>query len=104
MSGHTPGPWDTLGAWGLEIRPESPAQGSTIGFAPIAKVIGDKRLMDESEREANARLIAAAPELLDVAVRAEALISGDLVGAEWKRACVEFVKDARAAVAKATQP
>jgi hypothetical protein len=54
-----------LGAWGLEIRPEHPAQGSTIGFAPIAKVVGDKRLMRDGEREANARLIAAAPELLE---------------------------------------
>lgn len=63
MSKHTPGPWATLGALGLEVRPEFPARGSTVGFAPLAKVVGDTRLMDEAEREANARLISASPRM-----------------------------------------
>lgn len=51
----------------------------------------------------DAHLIAAAPELYALVAKAESLISGDLVGPEWKQACHEFVAEARAALAKAVQ-
>ena len=44
---------------------------------------------------------AAAPDLLEALEFGEDLISGDLVGVEWKIACKKFVSDARAAIAKA---
>jgi len=55
----TPGPWRAQGA---SIRPES-AKGYTGGYAPILAAHHDKRLPDN--REANAKLAAAAPELLE---------------------------------------
>ena len=72
MGKHTPGPWvakfhphyrDT--DW--RIKPAHPIRGSTAGFAPLAIVKGDERIYGEAEKEANARLIAAAPELLESA-------------------------------------
>mgnify|MGYP003575003263 CR=1 FL=1 len=66
MSKHTPGPWTSGLRCGYEVRPEAPARGWSIGFAPIAKVHGDSRIVADGEREANARLIAAAPELLQL--------------------------------------
>lgn len=52
----------------------------------------------------NARLIAAAPELADLTAEAEALISGDLTGIEWKRSCKAFTKRARATLRAAGHP
>ena len=60
---HTPGPWRMSAAirWDeFDIRDA----GSSGGYAPIAKVKGDKRSTLE-QAAANARLIAAAPELLE---------------------------------------
>jgi hypothetical protein len=98
---HTPAPWrigfsDSSGInEGIYITTES--DGVVVrGGSPE----GD--LMFGVLRVEDARLIAAAPELLSVAIKAEALISGELVGVEWKRACAEFVKEARAAIARAT--
>ena len=54
----TEGPWR---AYGASIRPAK-AKGYTGGYAPILIAKHDKRLPDN--REANARLAAAAPELL----------------------------------------
>lgn len=55
----TPGPWRAVGG---AIRPEN-VKGHTGGYAPILSAHHDKRLPDN--REANAKLAAAAPELLD---------------------------------------
>lgn len=64
-TGHTPGPWKServqhrYGCYGHEILP--PYRGAmTMRNAPIAFITSD----DEQDR-ANARLIAAAPELLE---------------------------------------
>ena len=40
-------------------------------------------------------------ELREALRAGENLIAGDLTGAEWKRACCEFLTTARAAIAKA---
>lgn len=63
MSKHSSGPWEVRSEYGtLCIRPANEKQaGYTIGYAPIAKVVGDKRIGQQLE---NARLIAAAPDLL----------------------------------------
>ena len=61
MSKHTPGPWhlrvDPIHQGQYFIRVQS------YGFAPLATVRGDKR-STLKDSEANARLIAAAPDLL----------------------------------------
>ena len=61
MSKHTPGPWFAVADKGQTIIRTS---RSSAAFSPLAIVKGDKRdtLKDQ---EANARLIAAAPDLLD---------------------------------------
>ena len=65
MSDNTPGPW-AVGRK-FEVGPRSDADDQTRGFIlPLADVFGDNR-------EADARLIAAAPALLD------ALLSAQLV-------------------------
>lgn len=63
---HTPGPWTfRLNEKSkYEIRPGFRVTGSSIGYSPIAVVNGDKRLVNDDVRLTNARLIAAAPELL----------------------------------------
>lgn len=63
MSKHTPGPWHISRPYRpneFEIRDAK----STSGKAPIAKVKGDKR-STINQAEANALLIAAAPDLLE---------------------------------------
>lgn len=56
---YTKGPWISRGA---SVRP-SEGKGRTGGYTPLASAQHDKRTKDR--REANARLIAAAPELLE---------------------------------------
>jgi len=62
MSKHTPGPWyslkDTLHEGQYFVRVQ------TYGYAPLATVRGDKR-STLKQSEANARLISAAPDLLE---------------------------------------
>jgi len=59
MSTHTPGPWYVNAAnKGFVVRAQS------SGYAPLAKVIGDKRGTIH-QAHANARLMAAAPDLRD---------------------------------------
>lgn len=61
MNKHTPGPWFAVADKGQTIIRTS---RSSAAFSPLAIVKGDKRdtLKDQ---EANARLIAAAPVLLE---------------------------------------
>jgi hypothetical protein len=103
--GFTPGPWSVSltdnpahgaswgGYWQIDAGDDSVAcnQFCYAGYGNQARSI------------ANARLIAAAPELLAAAQSAVDLISGDLTGVEWKTACSEFLRRTRAAIAKATQ-
>ena len=67
---HTPGPWHIQSRWNtenakgafIEIRCK---KTSTMGFGSLCRVRGDKRFVDDAVMLANARLIAAAPELLE---------------------------------------
>ena len=96
----TPGPWSIRTEFGkLCIRPgDYNAKGYSSGYAPIAKVAGDKRINND---EANARLIAAAPGLLAVLERVQSMFSyqfeGGLTGC-----MADLSIDVRAAIAKAT--
>ena len=80
VSGHTPGPWTAVD---FAIEAESPDRP---GFTDV---IGWASNDDESTGLANARLIAAAPELLDAVthlkdhVAAEAMFVRERVGGEW---------------------
>ena len=80
MSG-TPGPWEVIGRRGF-----GPEGGPAIGFAGF----GRKKITDEMI--ANARLIAAAPDLLAIAKRALN---------ESARVRPDFAADIRTAIAAA---
>jgi hypothetical protein len=96
MSKHTPGPWYAVGSW-VEVDDDNAADICNCS----AESMGQKRAArPPEEEEANARLIAAAPELLD-ALRALQSIppfdgtqKASIARRETKRA-------ARAVVAKA---
>lgn len=67
MSKHTPGPWvpyanDDRSSIGRPIHIHSASQAVVSSNTAIVKVYG--RDMDPDERDANARLVCAAPELL----------------------------------------
>lgn len=67
MSKHTPGPW-ILRKWKSEVGAHAvdatdPSDGQNFGVCDVWGINNDKVLCDISA--ANARLIAAAPELLE---------------------------------------
>lgn len=89
-SGPTPGPWVALEqrGGGFYIRP--------AGQVYLLAHIGDWIETHDGSHDANARLIAAAPDLLEAAKEAiEAIAGGDAQSA---------VNALRAALAKAVQP
>jgi hypothetical protein len=89
---HTPGPWrinTAIRAGEFDVKDAN----SSGGHAPIAKVRGDKR-RTANQALANARLIAAAPDLL------EAL--KDMLPELESIGPLEKFERARAAIAKAT--
>lgn len=109
MSKHTPGPWS--------IREVSKHGTSVDGFVGVGvawcganTTVGNKgaHSISESEAEANARLIAAAPELLDALTRMlkQFPADSDLYAAGWDSSAINEACDAydaaRAAVRKAT--
>ena len=102
MSGHTKGPWEVARTdAGIIVRTES-AKKTRFGASRYAAIGGFDRSDPEqlAEALANARLIAAAPELL------EALQTLDSLWCEHELSAVDFthaVDQARAAIAKATE-
>ena len=84
---HTPGPWQVNNNDPLQV---CDSDGEKRGCSPIANTRGKR-----GEAKANARLIAAAPELL---AALESLLDYDNLGA-YERANVR--KQSRAAIAKA---
>jgi len=100
---HTPGPWetDTSAVSSTDI----PVCGRTKSGNPrwVARVYGEGTLSRVTdERNANARLIAAAPELLGAchAVLDWAKAPGNHGGNPY---CKDFVKAAEAAIRRATK-
>ena len=106
MSGHTPGPWyfRKLEAGGCHICSDQvmdPSGPTVIGAAYIdGGCIGD-------EMEANARLIAAAPDLLEalewLAYEAGQYADGAEDSHYLAREMANFETKARKAIAKATE-
>ena len=98
MSKHTPGPWDRIIADGYTVR--HPQIYSDKGPVANATWLGDGRI---DELNANARLIAAAPDMFEALQDA----LGDLEylknapESAYARPDDETIKAVRAAIAKA---
>ena len=90
---YTPGPWHTAGDQGVQIRSEK---------HQIAKIW----TMRGNEWKANARLITAAPDLLEAAKlalqSAESWIYDQLDGTSLLESALAELEPVRAAIAKAT--
>jgi hypothetical protein len=99
MSKHTSGPWNVgpiEGSQGVRIwqTDENKNEKKIVGF-----VLQSRPLLEiDAETEANARLIAAAPDLLDVLKWFMPFITSE----EDDERQAPWVKRARAAIAKAT--
>jgi hypothetical protein len=95
VSGHTPGPWSyALYEPGVKITTVAHCAGFVIGL-PCSIPGGNYRDGDPSgDPEADARLIASAPDLLDQCIKALAAWEGS--------GPAIFLDDLRAAIAKAT--
>ena len=89
MSKHTPGPWHTAGEQGVQIRSAKDQ---------IAKVW----TMRGNEWKANARLIAAAPELLEALQSIADCCDEEHAARDYASRQAEIRGIARAAIAKAT--
>lgn len=100
-SKHTPGPWKVKAHTILDQG------GNTVAQAhhPFYRR-GD--VEDTDPREANARLLAAAPELLDALYRLESVVTKALAGgynhqmAKYHVLAGEYARQARSAIARAT--
>lgn len=94
---HTPGPWRVNAGF---ARVEVPDRD-----APICELLWPTELRSEDETRANARLIAAAPDLLEAALNMKGLYD---TPAERRRRSedpfyAEAIDGLRAAIARATQ-
>lgn len=99
---HTPGPWQFHFNRNFDNHPRVMA-----GKDCVASTIGTKTTRDNlttAQKEANARLIAAAPELLDAAEFALDVLIGCCVpagGCDDRSAIIQTQKILREAIAKA---
>jgi hypothetical protein len=91
---HTPGPWLADGEPGGMFMQIDIFTADGTAIADTCWGPGEDR-----ESRANVRLIAAAPDLLDAAVKAEALLTS--LTAQAKSEPGGALKDLRAAIAKA---
>lgn len=99
VSAHTPGPWE-IGPRPTQIMTSLEA---AMKYAPnkpyVYLMLASTDCDPHPDRSvANARLIAAAPELL---AACEAMIAADFGAAEWTPGMDVLARDMRAAVAKA---
>lgn len=82
MSKHTPGPWKTTHS---EVGGYRVSDSTGWGVAVVLKDTND---------EANARLMAAAPQMFEALETADALIHRLLMGADYAQKEVEVIKAA----------
>lgn len=88
MSAHTPGPWfNARDLWACITT-------APLGFGDVIAEVS--RTPPDDEQRANARLIAAAPDLLAALILAQDTL-GDLEGSHWN----EVMGKLDAAIAKA---
>lgn len=109
-SAHTPGPWEFVAKLsasenhkGFFIRAEKATRNGKWALAEVQPADEDGRI-----GEANARLIAAAPDLLAALVQSHAIQSGTAYGKNARdhtiiRVLEAWMKQAEAAIAKATE-
>lgn len=88
MSKHTPGPWEYTGYW-----PDDEWEISPILYKPQ----GENLYQDGCFNEADAKLIAAAPALLEAL---EAIVSLDDSVENYQKLC-DAMQSARIAISKA---
>lgn len=93
MSNHTPGPW--LHVEGTHFVGTDDADTQTICYTDDHR---NRRKRSQAEHEANARLIAAAPELLEAL---KGLINVCTHPQSTKADMKQIAREARAAIAKA---
>ena len=105
-STHTPGPWRVYTNGNMENRLAIQADGPTVARIDTVETIADIRLKSVTDlpAEANADLMAAAPELLEALERLVALLrdqrlDGNL--APIRNGVIEAVELGRAAIEKA---
>lgn len=97
MTDHTPGPW---GASGVHVRTETHTVAVAVGQTRKAPWDGPDASVDYDQCCANARLIAAAPDLLEALEEVlEDITHEDHVPGDWSVQVV--VRKAREAIAKA---
>jgi hypothetical protein len=95
MTQHTPAPWRV--AFGNRLEIHGPKD--EIGWPK--SIVYNAGLCTDEEAQANARLIAAAPELLQALDDLESLVSGWLSDANSSSRGIPAIITARAAIAKA---
>lgn len=101
----TEGPW-CWREFGGKLMLVTERGGSKIVLCPSRNAViqtrGDSgvlcRLVEDHDV---AHLIATAPSLYEALEAGERLLAGDLVGKEWKVACKEWTRQARAALSRA---
>lgn len=99
MSEHTPGPWRVTNLLPERTTEDQDYPGAEVSFCEADGEQHDAAIQVWSTRaEADARLIATAPDLLALLVEARKWMDGDLVGDAWDK---KFVKRVDAAIAKA---
>lgn len=101
MSAHTPGPWTAMRYEAGDKEIVVIGNTKMYGNAPVALIPHDD--CDHAEAKKNARLIAAAPDLLAACKYMEAALRGaiDLRAAPMFEDEKAALQDARAAIAKA---
>ena len=101
---HTPGPWEATG--NLVRSPMHQPEGLPRGVQ-IVECRDGYFLPHTAEAKANARLIAAAPELLEALKAATDALAGGLwdygPGQDEHEKCNDVIESCRAVIAKATQ-
>jgi hypothetical protein len=101
VSKHTPGPWWVDGA---DLYRKDEINIKSVADHPnderyVAAAIGG---LNDGVQEANARLIAAAPDLLEALRIAEGLVDDTCFQQDPANECWNTLRTVRAAIAKAT--
>lgn len=94
---HTPGPWSVCEHSWCETSIRAPSTDHALCRLDINHATEESQEADEAQMAANARLIAAAPELLEALKACAAVCAGETMN---KRGLVSALEQARAALAK----
>jgi hypothetical protein len=93
----------TIGPWKVELAQTTPGLCIVTPKGGTAYIGDDNLKFNRGEQAANARLIAAAPDLLEALQDAEFLLrKAGQIGGPMQDSFNRSAEDARAAIAKAT--